>query len=405
MKLLICSLSVPFDFVAHAGGQTHNYYIKKLKRETTIDIHLVTFSDPAENEYIDLDKYGISSSIICRGNFSFLKRIIRKGTRIICKMFPKINYWGLFSLFEKYLMLKELKKLKKDGFRPDAVELDWTQIIFFYQSIKKIFPDAKYYAFEHDVTFLKFERIFLNENNIKKQIEMKKQYISIKKAELTVLKYFIIVFVQNNKDRNLLLNNGLPESHVIAITPFFNKYSIPVTTEKKNAILFYGAMAREENYTAAIWFIENVFSKIKNNNLIFTILGSNPHHELKKYENNNIIITGYQQDIQPYFEKALCMAAPLILGAGIKVKVLEALAAGIPVLGSEVASEGINVTDKVNFFHCKTPSEYIECIHELSVNTELRMTVSIAAKNLIDDEYNFNESFKIYVNSIQGIPC
>ena len=207
MKLLICSLTIPFDYVAHAGGQTHNYYVKRLKQETTTDIHLVTFCDPDEKLLIDLNRYGISSSIIHTGNFGIPHRILRKGTHIASKIHPKINYFGFISLFNKCLMLIELKKLKKNGYRPDVIELNWTQIVFFYTSIKKIFPEAKYYAMEQDVTFLRYERIYITETNTKKQSNAKKQYDAIKNTELFLLKKLDKIFVFNDKDKKLLLAN------------------------------------------------------------------------------------------------------------------------------------------------------------------------------------------------------
>jgi glycosyltransferase involved in cell wall biosynthesis len=156
------------------------------------------------------------------------------------------------------------------------------------------------------------------------------------------LKKFDKIFAFNNKELKLRTNNGINESLIKVIIPYFKNISF--TDDKKNLILFYGSMGRKLNYLAAIWFIENVFYLL-NNDFIFVILGSNPHPDLLKYKSERIIITGYQTDVKSYFEKALCLVAPLERGAGIKVKVLKALSAGIPVLGTEVAREGIDVSD------------------------------------------------------------
>jgi glycosyltransferase involved in cell wall biosynthesis len=399
MKLLICSLFVPYDTVNHAGGQIHNYYVKRIKKETQIDMHLVTFASVNEIDLIDLDKYSISNTIITKGNYSFFSKIIKKYYSLIIKLFPNLAY---FYSYHKYLLLKELYKLKKNGYIPDIVELNWTEIAFFLSSIKRIFPQAKYYAVEMDVSFLKYERNYLLTTDVYQRKKEKRKYLSFKNKELNVLKRFDKVFTLNEKDKKLLTENGMQESLIKVIVPYFQTVSFPLTTNNKNEILFYGAMGRPENYLAAIWFIENVFSLL-NDEFVFVVLGSNPHSSLLKYKNERIIITGYQSDIQPYFERALCLTAPLERGAGVKVKVLEALSAGLPVLGTEVASEGIGITNGVNFLYCKTPTDYYEKIKELYNNTDMRTSISAASKKFIHDNYNFDTSFNEYVDILYSL--
>jgi glycosyltransferase involved in cell wall biosynthesis len=399
MKLLICSPYVPFDTARHAGGQTHNYYVKRIKKETQIDIHIVTFANKDEIESIDLNQYGISNSIIIKKNISFPNRIIRKFFWILSKCSPNLV---CFDSFNCYLLFKELIKLKFNGYAPDVVELNWTEFVLFLPVIKMIFPKAKYYAVEQDVSFQSYERDYLLTIDINERKNKEQKYITFKKNELEVLKKFDKIFVFNKKDEKLLLENGIAESLTKVIPPYFQTVSFPLSAKRKHEILFYGAMMRTENYLAAIWFIENVFTLL-NDEFVFIILGTSPHSDLLKYRNDRIIITGYQSDIQPYFEKALCLVAPLEKGAGIKVKVLEALAAGIPVLGTEVASEGIDVTNGINFLYCKTPLDYYENIMRLFDNTELRVSISTATKEFIRNNYDFDSSFTEYVNILYSL--
>lgn len=402
MKLLICSPFVPYDSVNHAGGQTHNYYVKRIKRDTQIDLHIVTFASREDTEHIDLTQYGISNSIIISNNIHFFQRLIRKFLSIIYKLNPKITYNDFYSAFNKYLLLNKLKEIKNKGYRPDIVELNWTNIILYLPSIKNIFPDAKYYAVEQDVTFQNYERNYLLTTNPLQHKTEKKIFLLFKNDELKTLKLFDKIFVFNNKDLKLLTNNGIQESLIKVIIPYFKTISIPLTEDKKNMILFYGAMGRKENYLAAIWFIENVFP-LFSDDFVFVVLGSSPHPDILKYKSDRINITGYQADIQPYFEKALCLVAPLERGAGIKVKVLEALLAGIPVLGTEVASEGIDVTNGINFLNCKTPQDYYGNIMNLYNDTNFRNSICTASKEFIHSHYNFDASFKEYVDILYSL--
>jgi glycosyltransferase involved in cell wall biosynthesis len=215
-----------------------------------------------------------------------------------------------------------------------------------FPMIFKIFPKAKYCAVEQDVTFLRLEREYKTESSFLRYHIMKFRYRYIKKKEISVLSKFDVVFTFNQKDKNLLENLN----NVEVVSPYFQKILFSENNDRKNIILFYGNMSRTENYLASIWFIENVFPYLFGMDLKFVILGANPNQILYKYQTHNILITGYQKDISVWFQKALCLVAPLELGAGIKIKVLEALSAGVPVLCSDIASEGIDINDTIEYF-------------------------------------------------------
>jgi glycosyltransferase involved in cell wall biosynthesis len=297
------------------------------------------------------------------------------------------------------MLYKELIKLKKNKYSPDIIELNWTQMILYFPTILKIFPNSKYCAVEQDVTFLRFEREYKFQINFFDRLLMKFRYEYLKKHEISILSNFNIIFTFNRKDKDLL--KGL--NNVEVITPYFDTISFSRNNNKKNIILFYGAMARSENYLAAIWFIENVFYHLSDLNLKFVILGSNPNQVLYKYQNSRIIITGYQKNIFPWFKDALCLVAPLELGAGIKIKIIEALSAGLPVLCSDVASEGIDIRDSVEYFRCISNADYITKIKLLYNNSNIGLTIGNNAKSFIDKTYNLNQSAVFYANKLRAL--
>ena len=130
-------------------------------------------------------------------------------------------------------------------------------------------------------------------------------------------------------------------------------------------MLFYGAMARPENYKSAIWFIENVMPLLSDLDVRFVIVGARPDKSLLTYASDKVEITGFMDKVDPYFERCLCLVAPLVLGAGVKVKILEAMSSGIPVVTNHIGIEGIYAENGKHYIHCEAPEEYAECIHKL----------------------------------------
>ena len=398
MKFLICSLFAPYDAAPHGGGQTHNYYLKRLVQEKEIETHLLTFSSMQEYPKLDLDKYHISNSVIILDkDLPCLKKIHRKFLVLLYSCIIWLGYSGFIYGYCKYALKRELLALKKNGYAPDIIELNWTQVLFLFPMVRRIFPHAKYCAVEQDVSFLRFEREYNNARGFSK-LHQKLLYHMVKKKELALLSKMDIIFTFSGKDKLILDKQNI--SNVDVIAPFFKKIICTPTLQNKKTILFFGAMARPENYLSAIWFIENVFNKYLSDAFDFVVLGSSPHEKILEYRSEKITITGYQEDIKPWFEKALCLVAPLQLGAGIKIKILEALSSGIPVLCSDIASEGIDIRDNVEYFRCISPENYVNKIQFLYANPDMAASIGGNAKEFIDKNYNLDRSFNHYLERI-----
>ena len=103
-------------------------------------------------------------------------------------------------------------------------------------------------------------------------------------------------------------------------------------------------------------------------NLHFYIIGGNPHQSLFKYESERIHITGFVDSIDFYFSNCIALVVPLLLGAGIKVKVLEAMSAGVLVLTNDIGIEGIPAKDGEHYFHCESATDYKNLLNKLEID-------------------------------------
>ena len=136
--------------------------------------------------------------------------------------------------------------------------------------------------------------------------------------------------------------------------------------------------------------------------LRFVIVGSNPNKELLKYCSERVIVTGYIEDVSQYFEECLCLVAPLVHGAGIKVKILEAMSAGIPVLTNDIGIEGIPA-GRDSYLHCSSPEDYATAIRKI-LNGEIDgSSIGQNGAAFINDQYNFGKSYTDFVNLINNL--
>lgn len=161
------------------------------------------------------------------------------------------------------------------------------------------------------------------------------------------IRYFDRVYVPSEKDKKELLaiNQDLePRLNVLPL--YFQTFTHSERKPEEGAIMFWGAMNRVENEQAAVWFVKNVWPKIKQrvSNAKLYMVGNAPTNNVKKLAGQDIIITGFVEDPGPYFSRAQLAVVPLLTGAGVKAKTIESLAAGLPVIASDIGAEGIDAS-------------------------------------------------------------
>ena len=392
--VLYISMALPYKKVSHAGGKTFYYYIKALQDDENYHVSLIAKVLPGEQ--CDIENLSRVQFYPVENQKMTFRHPIRTIKDINSKINPFRNYGNTLrqSIYDQ--ILNKLKRLKT---KPDIIVLEFTEMVLLAPQIKKIFPDVRLLASEHDVSYLGYERKVINESNVIKRFIKIIKYRIRKSNELKSLALCDSVMPHNCKDQSLLIKDGIPEHKIYVLTPYFQRTNCERRPDNKT-VLFYGAMGRNANVDAAIWFIENVLPRISNANVRFVVLGSNPQERLLKYKSEKVIITGFVDNIVPYFESCMCMVAPLKDGAGIKVKVLEALRAGVPVLTNEIGIEGINAKDGSEYIHCDDANDYVVAIGKMTSGEIDLSTMSVNEKKLMEREYNLDEAVETYKSNM-----
>lgn len=110
--------------------------------------------------------------------------------------------------------------------------------------------------------------------------------------------------------------------------------------------------------------------------------------------NPNIICTGYVEDVREYLHKCKVYVCPLRIGGGTRLKILEAMAAGIPIVSTSVGSEGLNVTNNMNILIAESPEGFAKKVIDLLNNLELREKITINARRFVEENYDWESIAK-----------
>jgi glycosyltransferase involved in cell wall biosynthesis len=157
------------------------------------------------------------------------------------------------------------------------------------------------------------------------------------------------------------------------------------------AFLFVGNYDYHPNVDAALRLAQDIFPRIKQQvpRAHLFLVGGNPPPKLAACASDGIEVTGRVPDIRPYFESSLIFISPLRMGAGIKNKVLEAMAMEMPVVATPLSCDGIPVTHGRHVLLGETDDELIDHVIHLLRDRNLRHALRRNGRRLIEDHFTW----------------
>ncbi len=159
------------------------------------------------------------------------------------------------------------------------------------------------------------------------------------------------------------------------------------------ALVFTGKMDYRPNVDAMVWFVEDILPLIQQKiaDVHLYIVGQQPHARLEGFKNHpNITITGKVNSVLPYLYEADVYIAPLRMGSGTRLKLLEAMACGCAIICTPIAASGLSEKVKSGLILADTPSDMAQHIVNLLDNPEKRTTMGASAKNHVATTYDWS---------------
>lgn len=154
---------------------------------------------------------------------------------------------------------------------------------------------------------------------------------------------------------------------------------------------FLGNYLHAPNAEGALWFCRQVMPLLENEDpsLQFHIYGSAMSDEIKDLESDTVLPQGFVEDLANAYDRHRIFVAPLLSGAGIKGKVLAALAHGVPCVLTPTAAEGIGLRHGHDCLIATTPREWCDAILKLQRNDGLWQKLSDNARDYVRQSFSF----------------
>ena len=217
----------------------------------------------------------------------------------------------------------------------------------------------------------------------------------------------IVVTTSEDEQQIRSFNHSAP----VAVIPNgvdFSQFPYRSSEPGGHRLIFVGAMDNVANIDAVRFFSLEVFPAIRQQypDATLQLVGARPVAEVSELSKlPGITVTGQVPSMVEYLHRSTVCVVPMRTGFGIKNKTLEAMASGVPVVGSDRGLEGLAVDGEgvpLRALRANRVKDYVEAIERLFENPTLRIQLSSAARQLIEQEYTWDRAGERYERAVVG---
>ena len=231
-------------------------------------------------------------------------------------------------------------------------------------------------------------------NELKDQINLRLR----KRYEQKYLEKFCTIVTVSNKDKKIIRKLE-PDSSVLTIPNGvdLNKFPYRITNQGGQNIVFVGNMDNPVNIDAAKFLALEMFPAIRQRypEALLELVGANPTAEILALNDlSGIVVTGKVSCVVEYLHWATVCVIPIRQGYGLRNRTLESMAAGVPIVASDLALAEFNVDGAgvpLRAMRANTLEEYIYAIGRLFSEPKLRAKISENGLSLVQNEYTWDQ--------------
>jgi glycosyltransferase involved in cell wall biosynthesis len=247
----------------------------------------------------------------------------------------------------------------------------------------------------HNALWLLYKRLWETMSPGLRKLLLGRDWPLLRAYEGRMVHEFDAVLAVSHEDKAALQEAaGQPvDITVIPIAIDTEEVTVVARDAEPRHILHIGTMYWPPNIDGVLWFAQEVYPLIRQQrpDVCFDIVGARPPQEIAALngDRTGINVAGYVADPTPYLQRAALMVVPLRAGGGMRVKILNAMAQGIPIVSTTLGAEGIGVADGENILIADTPADFAAAVLRLLEDTVQAARLGAAGRRLIEQTYDY----------------
>ncbi len=265
---------------------------------------------------------------------------------------------------------------------------------------------------EHNAVWQVVQRLHKGASNPLSRLLLGREVRLIRKFEGQACRRAQVVLAVSEHDRQALreVAGASVLIEVVPITVDVERFT-PVWESrepKPNHLFTIGTMFWPPNSEGVIWWLRNGYEQLRAlcPGISYDIVGARPPRLLQTLAERSpgVHLHDYVADAVPFWKHAAVLAVPVLSGGGVRVKILESMAMGLPVVSTTVGCEGLEVQDGVHLLVADTPADFARACATVLQDRRLAQRLSTNARQLVLDLYDANVALRPLDNAYQLTP-
>lgn len=393
------------------GAKLRNYHLARVLSEQT-DITLLAFTDREAQSIADLERF-YEQVITVRRDAGYTRSKILRGALGRTPL-PVLNYTtdSMKRALESVLSKQEF----------DVVQVESIHLMAYLSIMRAARHRPLIICDWHNIESELMRRYAEREPSLLRRAYARKTARLMSECERRALNEFDAHLAVSQRDagrlrrlnsdaRVFVIENGVDTAYYSdqQIEQAHAQSRVSDAAGAPNRIVFVGSMDYHANVDGAVNFAREVWPSLHNRQteLIFTIVGRDPAPEVRDLATiPGVEVTGTVDDVRPFYREAVAAIAPLKVGGGSRLKILEAMAAGVPVVSTTLGAEGLDVRHDENILIADTNEQLVDAISALVGNEEMRKRLAACGRALVSSRYDWStlgaNLFEIYQQLLGG---
>ncbi len=249
---------------------------------------------------------------------------------------------------------------------------------------------------EHNAVWQVVERLRNGASNPISRLLLGREVQVMRKLEGAACRRASVVLAVSEQDRRALwqvVGKSVP-IEVVPITVDAERFErIYSARNPQSALLFtIGTLFWPPNSEGVTWWLREGYGHLRAicPDLTYDIVGARPPRTLQQLAESSpgVRLHGYVADVEPFWMRATALAVPILAGGGVRVKILEAMAMGVPVISTAIGCEGLAVRNGEHLLIADTPKDFAQACAAVLQDEKLARRLAQNARQLIVERYD-----------------
>jgi phosphomannomutase/GT2 family glycosyltransferase len=381
-------------FKAFRNNGTASLENMMLEKDRNIDqrILVIDYASPMPNK--DAGSYAAIQEIKLIQSLGFKVTFVPENMAHFGKYTIELQRMGVEVLYAPFytsvhdVLNKRLTEMDAVYITRYAVAEKYIDYIQQHSQAKVLFNNADLHFLRELRTSLRGE---VSQEGLEKALETRTQELAVCQKADAILCY--------NATEHAVITSHILDVNKLHITPWvLEPKSVGPAFEQRQGIAFLGGFNHFPNVEAVEYLAKDIMPLLykQRPDITLYVYGSNMPASLKQHDTDNIKMLGFAETLDGVYHDHRVFVAPLLSGAGIKGKVLEAMAYGTPTILTEVAAEGTGLTQGISTLIAQEPQEWVDAIIKLYDDKLLCAKFTENEQILVAEKYSVEHGHKAF---------